>query len=82
MIEDISIQKCCENTTRFLCSEERTGLFEKLVSLLPKGDLKPAPVRQAAKILRVSEAMVYRWKRKAEIPIFWVKNKRANPFTR
>jgi hypothetical protein len=68
MIEEKSIQDCCENASRFLCASERTGLFEKLVSLLPKSDSKPAPIRQAAKILGVSETVVYKWKRKEDTP--------------
>lgn len=68
MIEDNNIQECCKNTSRFFSTNERTELFEKLVSLLPKNDSNPAPIRQAAKILGVSETIVYKWKRKEDVP--------------
>jgi hypothetical protein len=68
MAEGNRLQECCENISRFLSSDERTMLFEKFVSLLPISDSKPAPIRQAAKILGVSETMVYKWKRKEDAP--------------
>ena len=67
--DTISPEMCYEYASRFLDAAERTELFQMLVDLLyskPQSNLTPE--RQVAKILAVSDTIVYEWKRAIKVP--------------
>ena len=64
-----SPELCYEYASRFLNDNERTELFEVLVSLLKSKPISSlTPERQVAKMLGISDTIVYEWKRKVKIP--------------